>query len=63
MRNFWLSNAMKVGDVVEYTGYLTTKNGTRMTVNAIEGELVECVWFEGTHLRIAVIKRRFLKHG
>ena len=62
MKNFWLDKAIKVGDVVEYTGYIAARQGTKMTVNAIEGELFECVWFEGHNLRIATIKRRFLKH-
>ena len=62
MRNFWLSKVIRIGDVVQYTGHLAARQGTKMTVNGIvEAGLYECVWFEGPNLRVATIKRLFLK--
>jgi hypothetical protein len=61
MKNFWLNNALKSGDVVEYTGYLAARQGTQMAVGSVNGELIECIWFEGANLRTATIKRRFLR--
>lgn len=61
MKNYWLSKVIKVGDVVEYTGYLVARQGTKMTVHNVSNDDIECIWFEGANLRHTVIKKKFLK--
>lgn len=62
MKNYWLNEEIKIGDVVEYKihGALIAR-GTKMTVASVLNDYIECIYFSGNKLQTVKVNRKCLK--